>query len=151
MKETRPRVRFPVSFDGCSRLITERLLDPELNLLRLLAGVVSARRGSGLHRKHELKTTDRPLSTQVGRRSYVTSLVNKSHFEKSELLQKHGQGRHQGKGRESMSSLGIVNPKKKREIEGVSSSSLIDLKATLFSAEENVCCPTRAPWRTRNS
>jgi len=33
-------------------------------------------------------------------------------------------------------SLGIVNPKKRREIEGVSNTSLIDLKATLFSAEE---------------
>ena len=38
-------------------------------------------------------------------------------------------------------SLGIVNPKKRREIEGVSSTSLIDLKATLFSAEENVRSP----------
>mmetsp|Transcript_34275 Transcript_34275/g.86647 ORF Transcript_34275/g.86647 Transcript_34275/m.86647 type:complete len:190 (-) Transcript_34275:133-702(-) len=33
-------------------------------------------------------------------------------------------------------SLGIVNPKKRREIEGVSNTTLIDLKATLFSAEE---------------
>jgi hypothetical protein len=34
--------------------------------------------------------------------------------------------------------IGIINPKKRREIEGVSSSSLIDLKATLFTAEESV-------------
>ena len=35
------------------------------------------------------------------------------------------------------SSLGIVNPKKRREIDGVSGSSMVDLKATLFQAEEH--------------
>eukprot|EP00960_Hanusia_phi_P005133 148439-Hanusia_phi.AAC.1 len=46
-----------------------------------------------------------------------------------------------------MSSLGIMRPKKRREIEGVSSSSIIDLKASLFQAEEEVsrCC--HAPIR----
>jgi len=35
-----------------------------------------------------------------------------------------------------MTSLGIVNPKKRREIEGVGGQSLVDLKATLFKAED---------------
>jgi hypothetical protein len=35
-------------------------------------------------------------------------------------------------------SLGIVNPKKRREIEGVGTGSIIDLKATLFKAQEDV-------------
>lgn len=35
--------------------------------------------------------------------------------------------------------IGIVKPTKRKDIEGVSTNSLIDLKATLFSAEESVC------------
>jgi hypothetical protein len=34
--------------------------------------------------------------------------------------------------------IGIVNPKKRREIEGVGTGSMIDLKATLFKAQEDV-------------
>lgn len=32
-------------------------------------------------------------------------------------------------------SLGIINPKKRREIEGVSNQSMVDLKAAMFGAE----------------
>ena len=35
-----------------------------------------------------------------------------------------------------MTSLGIINPKKRREIEGVGGQSLVDLKSTLFKAED---------------
>ena len=34
--------------------------------------------------------------------------------------------------------IGIVNPRKRREIEGVGTGSMIDLKATLFKAQEDV-------------
>ncbi|KAJ1478729.1 hypothetical protein T484DRAFT_1960573 [Baffinella frigidus] len=35
-----------------------------------------------------------------------------------------------------MTTLGIINPKKRREIEGVGGQSLVDLKSTLFKAED---------------